>query len=592
MKWILSKLEVKKMSNHKDRETDDRDKKKIRLMKEGKKLYVRELGKQIVLLEKLLQAFEGTHQYEHAEQIYRVIHTMKGSAPIFGFTGLGQIAEDFIGLWQWVPEQELERAAFNEPSYNKSQIMIDSGKRMHELKMEYEICKLEVELEGTEVHSTKSISANTHSQLLLIDDDDVLRSYLARRLQLDGYKVEEVSTVQMAKQKLHENKYDLIALDLMMYPESGYEIFNFLKADPSLKWIPLIVISGRDDIKDKVRCFQLGADDYVTKPFHYEELNARIFSLLARTHNFEQMAFRDPLTGVNNRRYFDYQVQTELRRIERYPAPISMVFIDIDKFKTINDTYGHHIGDLVLQGLSHIIQQNLRTTDLLARFGGEEFVILLPNTNAQNAIVLTNGILDYVRSHHVVKHEGKGYSITFSAGIAEYEAGRTIDEWIRLADEAMYQAKVHGRNRIVLSGQMPSALESDKGTEPEVQTRSILIADDDHILRSILKTQLNHLPVMIIEAEDGEDAALNLQLQHFDLCILDGVMPKLDGFSLLKQIKSEDLSLNPHIKVLMLTGRKKEEDIIGGLMLGADDYMSKPFSLIELEIRVQRMLGL
>ncbi|HEY0826712.1 MAG TPA: diguanylate cyclase, partial [Bacilli bacterium] len=254
--------------------------------------------------------------------------------------------------------------------------------------------------------------------------------------------------------------------------------------------------------------------------------------------------------------------------------------------------YGHHVGDLVLQGLSHIIQQNLRTTDLLARFGGEEFVILLPNTNAENALLLTNGILEYVRKYHVVKHEGKGYFITFSAGVAEYETGKSIEEWTRLADEAMYQAKVHGRNQVVLSGQMPSAYDADKGIQPQIQMKSILIADDDHILRSILKTQLSHLPVMIIEAEDGEDASLNLQLQHFDLCILDGVMPKLDGFSLLKRIKSEDLSVNPHIKVLMLTARKKEEDIIGGLMLGADDYMSKPFSLVELEIRVQRMLGL
>lgn len=580
------------MGKHKDSNVEEKEIKRIRLMRDGKKLYVSELGRQIELLEKLLQEFEGTPQYEHAEQIYRIVHTMKGSAPIFGFTRLGRIAENFIGFWDWVHEQELERASLHDPLYGKLQNMMNSRKCLLELKMEHEICKLEVELEGTEVHSTQSISANIHSLLLLIDDDDVLRSYLARRLQLDGYEVEEASTVQMAKEKLYQNKYDLITLDLMMYPESGYEIFNFLKTDPSLKWVPLIVISGRDDIKDKVRCFQLGADDYVTKPFHYEELNARIFSLLARTHNFEQMAFRDPLTGVNNRRYFDYQVQTELRRIEQYPAPISMVFIDIDKFKLTNDTYGHHIGDLVLQGLSHIIQQNLRTTDLLARFGGEEFVIILPNTNAQHAIQITSEILDYVRNHHVVKHEGKGYSITFSAGIAEYEAGLTIDEWIRLADEAMYQAKVQGRNRVVLSGQLPSVLESDKGIQPEIKIKSILIADDDPILRSILKTQLNHLPVMIIEAEDGEDAALNLQLQHFDLCILDGVMPKLDGCSLLKCIKSENLSMNPHIKVLMLTGRKKEVDIVSDLMLGADDYMSKPFSLVELEIRVQRLLGL
>jgi two-component system cell cycle response regulator len=582
---------VKSMNSHRNRAAAEKDAKKVKILNEGKKLYVNELGKQIILLEKLLNGFEDTRQYELAKQIYRLIHTLKGSAPIFGFTKLGQIAEDFIDLWEWVHGHELEMTSSNEPAYEVKRRITDSTRYMNDLRMEHRICKLEIELEGAGLNDPQSIMANHHSRLLLIDDD-VLRSYLARRLQLDGYQTEEASTVQLAKQKLRENRYDLVTLDLMMYPESGYEIFNFLKTDPSLKWIPLIVISGRVDLKDKVRCFQMGADDYVTKPFHYEELNARIYSLLARTHNFEQMAFRDPLTGVNNRRYFDYQVQTELLRIERYPAPISLVFIDIDKFKLINDTYGHSIGDLVLQGLSHIIQQNLRTTDLLARFGGEEFVIILPNTQAQNAILLINGILDYVRNHHVVKHEGKGYSITFSAGIAEYEAGKTVEEWIHSADEAMYQAKLQGRNRVTVFGQMPADPISGKERRPEIEMKSILIADDDHILRSILKTQLNHLPVMLIEAEDGEDAALNLQLQHFDLCILDGVMPKLDGFSLLKRIKSEDLSLNPNVKVLMLTGRKKEEDVINGLMMGADDYMSKPFSIIELEIRVSRLLGL
>ena len=125
---------------------------------------------------------------------------------------------------------------------------------------------------------------------------------------------------------LREHTYDLVTLDLMMHPQSGYELFEFLKEDPTLKWLPLIVLSGRNDLNDKVRCFHLGADDYVTKPFQYEELAARIYGLLKRTKNFEQLAFRDPLTGVFNRRYFDLQIGMELQRIERYPAPISLSF--------------------------------------------------------------------------------------------------------------------------------------------------------------------------------------------------------------------------------------------------------------------------
>lgn len=210
--------------------------------------------------------------------------------------------------------------------------------------------------------------------------------------------------------------YHLITLDLTMHPDSGYKLFEFLKNDPTLKWLPLIVLSGRNDVNDKMRCFYLGADDYVTKPFQYEELGARIYSLLKRTKTFEQMAFRDPLTGVFNRRFFDHQIQIELQRIIRYPAPISIVFIDIDHFKSINDKYGHQVGDLVLQGLAHLLQNNLRATDLLTRFGGEEFVLVLPNTSGPDAKKTIDAILGQTRLGPVVQNEGQSFHITFLGG--------------------------------------------------------------------------------------------------------------------------------------------------------------------------------
>ena len=136
-----------------------------------------------------------------------------------------------------------------------------------------------------------------------------------------------------------------------------------------------------------------------------------------------------------------------------------LVFIDIDCFKRINDTYGHHVGDLVLQGLAHLLQVNLRSTDLLARFGGEEFVIALPNTPVDQAITTMQNILDKVRLNAVAQYEGQTFSITFSAGVAEWQEGMTVAEWVAKADDAMYQAKQQGRNRIV------SALEEDKETK-------------------------------------------------------------------------------------------------------------------------------
>ncbi|MCY9697013.1 diguanylate cyclase [Paenibacillus alginolyticus] len=283
----------------------------------------------------------------------------------------------------------------------------------------------------------------------------------------------------------------------------------------------------------------------------------------------------------------------ELQRIERYPAPISLVFIDIDCFKRINDTYGHHVGDLVLQGLAHLLQVNLRSTDLLARFGGEEFVIALPNTTVEQACATMQSILNKVRLNAVAQYEGQTFSITFSAGVAEWHEGMTVAEWVAKADDAMYQAKQQGRDRIVI------ASEEDEGTEhrkltasPQIDKKNLLIVDDDPILRAILTSHLEHLPITITYAADGE-VALSLMLANtYDACILDGMMPKLDGFSLLSQ-KKKDPRLNVRdMKVLMLSGKKKEDDLARGFQMGAGDYMTKPFSLVELEVRVRQLMNL
>jgi diguanylate cyclase (GGDEF)-like protein len=328
----------------------------------------------------------------------------------------------------------------------------------------------------------------------------------------------------------------------------------------------------------------------LTKPFRYEELAARIYSLLNRTKNFEQMAFRDPLTGVYNRRYFDHNIELELQRIERYPAPITLAFIDIDRFKSVNDTYGHAVGDLVLQGLSHLVQKRLRSTDVLARYGGEEFVLLLPNTTSEQAMRLISGILQHARMNPVAKSEGQTYSVTFSAGVAEWVPGTSISQWLRQADEAMYAAKQQGRNRIILAGEK---LEEDKGAaEPPVVRKRVMIADDDDILRSIVSTRLAALPIDIAEVCNGEEAYRYLLQDSVDLCILDGVMPQMDGLTLLQKLKTEPAFQGNTMRILMLSGRKREDDVARGIELGADDYMSKPFSLVELEMRVRRLLEL
>lgn len=568
----------------------DRD---ARILRQGRKLFIREFEKQLRQLNSLLVTIRSVPAADDLKQFYRIVHTLKGSAPIFGYVRIGKLAEDMVRVWEWT--QSMDNDA--EELLLTINPIIESVERsihsLREMNMEYDIGVTEIQMDEQQDPSGGSLLRSMKSRLLLVDDDEVLRSYLTRRLQLDDCIVDEAADVESAMKLLREHTYDLVTLDLMMHPQSGYELFEFLKEDPTLKWLPLIVLSGRNDLNDKVRCFHLGADDYVTKPFQYEELAARIYGLLKRTKNFEQLAFRDPLTGVFNRRYFDLQIGMELQRIERYPAPISLVFIDIDCFKRINDTYGHHVGDLVLQGLAHLLQVNLRSTDILARFGGEEFVIALPNTTVEQAVATMQSILNKVRLNAVAQYEGQTFSITFSAGVAEWNEGMTVAEWVAKADDAMYQAKQQGRDRIV------SASVEEEGTElrklassPQIDKKNLLIVDDDPILRAILTSHLEHLPITITHAADGE-VALGLLLSNtYDACILDGMMPKLDGFSLLSQIKKDPRLTVRDMKILMLSGKKKEDDLAKGFQMGADDYMTKPFSLVELEVRVRQLMNL
>jgi diguanylate cyclase (GGDEF)-like protein len=576
------------MTESPERDGLEKQRRNERLLKEGKARFLEELHKQIHTMEQMLCRMEHDFEEELPGHFYRYAHTLKGSAPVFGFASVGDVAGLLAAEWEW--SQDEAKAETAAASAARQSALNSKGSLM-QLKMELIILQRQLQVSDQKEQGARTPLMGQTGKLLVVDDDDVLRSFLVRRFELDGYIVHESDSVAKAKQKLREDTYDLILLDLMMHPQSGYELFDYLKEDPTLKWIPLIVLSARNDVHDKVRCLMLGANDYVTKPFQYDELAARIYSLLSRTKNFEQLAFRDPLTGIFNRRYFDHQIEQELHRIARYPAPISIAFIDIDRFKHINDTYGHAIGDLVLQGLAHLLQQQLRSTDFLARYGGEEFVAVMPNTTGEQAARIMEGVLRLAHCQPIAQHEGQPFSITFSCGVAEWTKGLPTAHWIALADETMYRAKQQGRDRVLLAGgkSETAVLFAPEG---ELKPKRVLVADDDGILRSILASRLKKLSVQVVEAKDGEEAYRYLHEHDVDLCILDGVMPRLDGFELLKKMKSESGDRLRNTRILMLSGKKREEDIALALQLGADEYMSKPFSLVELEMRVNHLLGM
>lgn len=565
--------------------SEEKQEKHKALLLEGRKKYILQLEKQVLQLDNLVTQLEKNFELELAKYLYGIVHTIKGSAPIFGYQQAGVIASEIVNEWEWTQDKAVQQDVML-PEKEISVRLQQAKEHLLQLKTELEIYQKELVLdhENTD-HSSVPLFPSIGCRLLMVDDDDIFRSFFVQRLKAEGYEVDEARDIRTAKKLLTEQSYDLITLDLMMYPQTGYDLFHFLNDDPKLKWIPLIVLSGRGNVEDKVRCLHLGADDYVAKPFQYQELEARIYRLLTRSKQFEYMAFRDPLTGVFNRRYFDLQLQAELNRVKRYPAPLTLAIIDIDHFKQVNDTYGHHLGDLILQALCYMLESNIRATDILARFGGEEFILLFPQTTADQVSYILNKVMQDIRQQPIIEHEGIPHHVTFSAGITEWREGQSALEMVKLADEALYEAKNQGRDRISVEDKEGST--SFTVSEP---LKKVLLVDDDKLTLSIVKSKLKELPIEMTEAQDGEMAYELLQKNRFDLCIIDGIMPRLDGFGLLEKMKS-DPQLH-HVKSMMLSSRKKEEDVVRGLMLGADDYMVKPFSLIELEIRVKRLLSI
>lgn len=245
----------------------------------------------------------------------------------------------------------------------------------------------------------------------------------------------------------------LILLDLNMPGMDGFQVLRALKEDPRTIAIPVIVLSGATEAAEKVRAFDLGAMDYVCKPFDVHELRARISSAL-RIHRLMDMLSRraqiDGLTGLWNRAHFNDRIASELSSRARSGANLALAICDLDKFKTLNDTFGHPAGDAVLEGFAGVLGAELRSYDIACRYGGEEFAIILPDTNRDQALA----VCERVRAALEAKRWGNYPAVraTVSFGLTDQGKGGASDAtpWVSAADEALYQSKQSGRNRVTL----------------------------------------------------------------------------------------------------------------------------------------------
>lgn len=315
--------------------------------------------------------------------------------------------------------------------------------------------------------------------ILVVDDSSTYRAILNEYLTHLGHQVATVTDGRQALEALGKHKFDLVLLDVMMPELNGYQVLQQMKSLPALREIPVIMVSTIEESHTAARCIQVGAEDYLTKPIDKVLLEARLnaslekkrlrdqevahlrqlFQLKQRlaqrnkeledaNRRLELAAFTDVLTGLPNRRYaLDLMARFWATSI-RTRQPIACLLVDIDHFKRVNDTHGHDVGDHVLCEVGSVLRKAVRTSDVVCRLGGEEFIVVCPATDQQAASVCGERVRASVAAN-VIPFRSVEHRVTVSVGAAALTpTGGVPEDLVKAADEGVYEAKKSGRNRV------------------------------------------------------------------------------------------------------------------------------------------------
>jgi two-component system, cell cycle response regulator len=290
-----------------------------------------------------------------------------------------------------------------------------------------------------------------NQRVLIIDDSQPIHALVRVRLADEGIELHSAHTGLSGLQVAQENPPDVILLDVDMPDLNGFEVCRRLKADGRTMDVPIIFLTGASSTEEKITGLELGAVDYITKPFDPAELRARVRSSLRTKYLLDLLARKamiDGLTGLWNRRYFDRRLTEEMSLARRTEGQLACILGDIDHFKSCNDRFGHTFGDEVLRCVSAIMGGIVRTEDVLCRYGGEEFAVIVPNSNANGAAELGERLRAAIASAKIGVRTDAPH-VTASFGIAEMNGDQDEKTLLDNADAALYRAKQEGRNRVV-----------------------------------------------------------------------------------------------------------------------------------------------
>ncbi|WP_353894160.1 diguanylate cyclase [Proteinivorax hydrogeniformans] len=401
--------------------------------------------------------------------------------------------------------------------------------------------------------------------ILIVDEDVVTLDTLDTVFNQEGYKVNIASTAEKALEVVEHQVIDIVVADAGVQAPGGLELIDLIKK--SSPYTAIILLSKSENLQLKVTALQKGVEDFLVKPIQDLELRARAEQILKKKEHQQMDLNTDSLTGAYTKRYFS--------SISKDIDKFSLAFLDLDNFKKVNDTYGHLTGDKVLAEFCQLIKKNIRYDDMLFRFGGDEFVLVFPNTSQKDALNILKKLKKVIASNKIKHDDKQVIEVNFSCGISEKQhKNERLEDILDRADKGLYAVKNKSKNGIVIYN----------NENTNIQEKNAILAINDPIMAKLLSNRLKKLDLTVSYATDGHQTSSLLTEVTPDITIVDINLPSIDHSNLFDKISHKTT------KSLILGETNDKQLILEALKMGMDDYIIKPFTLRELEDRIKRIL--
>ena len=417
-------------------------------------------------------------------------------------------------------------------------------------------------------------------KILLVEDNlgyaNILQKRLSRSTNLT-FHTEQAADLLHAIEKIAKFEPDVILLDLSLPDSQGLETFTKIHSQASE--IPVVILTSMDDERLALEALRQGAQDYVLKGEASEKSVLRILNYaIERNHSQQELRstlLTDELTGLHNRRAFSILLEQQLRLARRTKKGMLFFFLDVDHFKQINDTYGHVEGDRALIQVAEVLRSVFRKSDVIARVGGDEFAALAIEAQPGSTDITVRRLEEKLYNHNLAARNR--YQLSLSWGVTAFDPTKpcSMEALMNAADRAMYQ---HKRGKRIVS-------------PPSEKRKRILIIEDEEGVSKSIALRLKKSGPEVCVAKDGEEGLKAARRESPDLVILDLMLPKLSGEEVCKAIREDEDEKFASTPILMLTAKTSAADRIIGKMIGANDYVVKPFDPDSLLEKIRKLLA-